>query len=122
MSQISDIFEEYNRHTSTAKVNMKEYNKAVKALMEGSASEMHKFFNDLELNYDALDETAKKFGYTTGSLVEGLKNVEDGLASDSQVLRDIQSDLKGAETAAAGAATGFTKFGNVLKSIGKTVG
>lgn len=62
MSRLSDIFEEYNKHTTQGKVNMDAFNKAVNELMNGDPSKLHKFFLDSEFDIDALDATAKKFG------------------------------------------------------------
>ena len=122
MSRLSDIFEEYNKHTTQAKIDMTEYNEAVSELMSGDPSRLHKLIQDHTFDIDALDKTAKKFGWTNSQLIEGLQNLEDGLESDSQQLKEIEADLKSVEVAAQSTTTGIKKFGNVLKSIFSTVG
>ena len=62
MSRLSDIFEEYNKHTTQAKVDMTELNSAISELLNGDPAKMHKFLQDVTLDVDALDATAKKFG------------------------------------------------------------
>ena len=62
MSKLSDIFEEYNKHTTTAKVNMADFNDAVSSLLKGNPEAMHKFLKDSELDFDALSKTAERFG------------------------------------------------------------
>ena len=62
MSRLSDIFEEYNKHTTQAKVDMTEFNQAVNELMNGDPSKLHSFLKDATLDIDALDQTATKFG------------------------------------------------------------
>lgn len=122
MSRLSDVFEEYNLHTTEAKINMEEFHKAVSALMNGDPSKLHNFLKESTLDIDALDETAKKFGYTNDQLIEGLKNLEEGLGDDSKIIESIQTDLNGATKAAEQSTSAFKKFGGALKSIFATVG
>jgi len=122
MSRLSDIFEEYNKHTTQAKVDMTELNSAISELLNGDPAKMHKFLQDVTLDVDALDATAKKFGWTNDALIEGLKNLEEGLGDDSDAIKQIEADLKAVEAASKTTATGFKKLGTAMKSVFATVG
>lgn len=62
MEKLISIFDEYNKHTDIAKVNMFDLNEAVKDVAEGDTSKLGMFLKNATLDIDALDATAKKFG------------------------------------------------------------
>ena len=62
MEKLINIFDEYNKHTDIAKVNMVDLKEAIKAVAEGDTSKLGAFLKNNTLEIEALDATAKKFG------------------------------------------------------------
>lgn len=62
MEKLINIFDEYNKHTDTAKVNMFDLKEAIKDVAEGDTSKLGAFLKNSTLETEALDATAKKFG------------------------------------------------------------
>lgn len=48
MTNLSDIVEEYNKHTNVAKVNTQELNKAMGELFKGNTKELYDLLNNFE--------------------------------------------------------------------------
>lgn len=122
MTNLSDIVEEYNKHTNVAKVNTQELNKAMGELFKGNTKELYDLLNNFEWDADAFAETAKKYGYSVEQLDEQLENLKFSLKEDAESVDALKKGLGTLEGATTTAATGFKKLGAVMKSVFATVG
>ena len=122
MRSLSDIFEEYNKHTDVAKVNLQELNKAMGELFSGNAKPLYDLLENITLDADAFEETAKKYGYTVEQLDEQLENLKFSLKEDAESVEALKKSLGTLDGATAKTATGIKKLGSVMKSVFATVG
>lgn len=122
MRSLSDIVEEYNKHTTDAKVNIQELNKAMGELFKGNTQQLYDLLNNFEWDADAFAETAKKYGYTVEQLDEQLENLKFSLKEDAESVDALKKSLGTLDGATAKTATGIKKLGSIMKSVFATVG
>ena len=121
--KLKDIFTEYNKvSVPEARVNIDKLNKAGKDLVSGNIKPMRDFFNELNLDSDALAVVARKMGVSFDNLSGSLSVFEDNLKEDSDYLDKLKSKLNEVESAGGKASTGLSKVGGIIKSVLSTVG
>ena len=122
-NKLKDIFTEYNKvAVPEARVNIEKLNKAGKDLVSGNIKPMRDFFNELNLDSDALAVVARKMGVSFDNLSGSLSVFEDNLKEDSDYLDKLKSKLNEVESAGGKASTGLSKVGGIIKSVFSTVG
>ena len=122
-NKLKDIFTEYNKvAVPEARVNIDKLNKAGKDLVSGNIKPMRDFFNELNLDSDALAVVARKMGVSFDNLSGSLSVFEDNLKEDSDFLDKLKSKLNEVESAGGKASTGLSKVGGIIKSVFSTVG
>lgn len=122
LEKLVNIFTEYNNHTTTAKINMDELNRAITEVINGDPSKLADFLKNSTIDLDALNETAAAFGWTSDQLVQGLQNLEEGLIDDAKFVDDLTKSMEAAKGAAAGMGKATKTVGSVMKSVLSTVG
>lgn len=121
--KLKDIFTEYNKvSVPEARVNIEKLNKAGKDLVSGNIKPMRDFFNELNLDSDALAVVARKMGVSFDNLSGSLSVFEDNLKEDSDYLDKLKNKLNEVESAGGKASTGLSKVGGIIKSVFSTVG
>ena len=120
--KLKDIFTEYNKTAvPEARVNIDKLNKAGQDLISGNIKPMRDFFNELNLDSDALAAVARKMGVSFNNLSRSLSTFEDNLKEDSDYLDELKSKLNEVESAGGKASTGLSKVGGIIKSVFSTV-
>lgn len=123
LNKLKNIFTEYNKTAvPEARVNIEKLNKAGKDLVSGNIKPMRDFFNELNLDSDALAVVAKKMGVSFDNLSGSLSVFEDNLKEDSDYLDKLKNKLNEVESAGGKASTGLSKVGGIIKSVLSTVG
>ena len=123
LNKLKNIFTEYNKTAvPEARVNIDKLNKAGKDLVSGNIKPMRDFFNELNLDSDALAVVAKKMGVSFDNLSGSLSVFEDNLKEDSDYLDELKNKLNEVESAGEKASTGLSKVGGIIKSVLSTVG
>ena len=121
--KLKDIFTEYNKNAvPEARVNIEKLNKAGKDLVRGNIKPMRDFFNELNLDSDALAVVARKMGVSFDNLSKSLYTFEDNLKKDSNYLDKLKNKLNEVESAGGKASTGLGKAWGTFKSVFSTVG
>lgn len=121
--KLKDIFTEYNKTAvPEASVNIEKLNKAGKDLVRGNIKPMRDFFNELNLDSDALAVVARKMGVSFDNLSRSLYTFEDNLKKDSDYLDKLKNKLDKVESAGGKASTWLSKVGGIIKSVLSTVG
>ena len=123
LNKLKNIFTEYNKTAvPEARVNIDKLNKAGKDLVSGNIKPMRDFFNELNLDSDALAVVARKMGVSFDNLSGSLSVFEDNLKEDSDYLDKLKNKLNEVESAGGKASTGLSKVGGIIKSVFSTVG
>ncbi len=123
LKKLKDIFTEYNKTAvPEARVNIEKLNKAGKDLVRGNIKPMRDFFNELNLDSDALAVVARKMGVSFNNLSRSLSTFEDNLKEDSDYLDKLKNKLNEVESAGGKASTWLSKVGGIIKSVLSTVG
>lgn len=123
LNKLKDIFTEYNKTAvPEARVNIEKLNKAGKDLVSGNIKPMRDFFNELNLDSDALAVVARKIGVSFDNLSGSLYTFEGNLKEDSDYLDELKNKLNEVESAGGKASTGLSKVGGIIKSVFSTVG
>lgn len=123
LNKLKDIFTEYNKTAvPEARVNIEKLNKAGKDLVSGNIKPMRDFFNELNLDSDALADVARKMGVSFDNLAGSLSTFEGNLKEDSDYLDELKNKLNEVESAGGKASTGLSKVGGIIKSVFSTVG
>ena len=123
LNKLKNIFTEYNKTAvPEARVNIHKLNKAGKDLVSGNIKPMRDFFNELNLDSDALAVVARKMGVSFDNLSGSLSVFEDNLKEDSDYLDKLKNKLNEVESAGGKASTGLSKVGGIIKSVFSTVG
>lgn len=123
LNKLKNIFTEYNKTAvPEARVNIEKLNKAGEDLVSGNIKPMRDFFNELNLDSDALADVARKMGVSFDNLVGSLSTFEDNLKEDSDYLDKLKNKLNEVESAGGKASTALSKAGGIIKSVLSTVG